>query len=191
MKTNSKSGEFPCALLLESLVSALHQDPSQRRATHNTRARSPSWEVHKVTGTFTQPLRKTSCQVEYHTHAHGISSSASRTWPQAARSATGPSREAGHPQGCPTGRRPGTLLTAPPRHADTGSAPHVAGKPAPGDRHTASCGGAAPPPLPLGPAVSPSSGAVPRAGSAGPAGLSAAVTEPSWEWVSTQPMCLS
>ena len=135
----------------ESLVSALHQDPSQRRATHNMRARSPSWEVHKVTGTFTQPLRKTSCQVEYHTHAHGISSSASRTWPEAACSATGPSREAGGPRGCPRGRRLGALLTAPPRHADTGSAPHLAGKPAPADGHTASCRGAAPPTPPPGP----------------------------------------
>ena len=49
---------------------------------------------------------KTSCQVEYNAHSQGSSSSASRTWPEAARSALGLSQGAGGPRGCPRGQGP-------------------------------------------------------------------------------------
>ena len=89
---------------------------------------------------------KTSCQVEYDTHAHGSSSSASRTWPEAARSATGLSQGAG-------GRA--NFLVAPPHCAGTGSAQHRAGKPAPVDRHTAPWRALPPRRLPPGPCSAP------------------------------------
>ena len=134
---------------------------------------------------------KTSCQVEYNAHSQGSSSSASRTWPEAARSALGLSQGAGAHGAVPGGRGPGAFLMALPRCAGTGSAQHLASKPAPADRHTASWGALPPLASPQGPAASPSSGAVPGGGSAGPAGLRAAIPGPSWEWVSAQPVCPS